>query len=412
MIKQEFPKSVSGVLVPKFERIPHDLQARPLWCCWREQKKPTRLRQGRLVNGATNVPSDWLNFEAAVQNFYTFGGWGVGVLLNGDGLVAIDIDGCVHDGEPSPESLAVMRDHGAGYVEFSPSGTGLHGYGFADLRRIQKTRFTLCDIKVEIYSHSRFMTVTGHAVWNSGITELPLLVEALKIYATEDNEDTEDKEDKEDIECHSSCSSVASIQIGGRTHQIPKFAQPTGFGQRNEDLFHLARWIKGVDSKLDQKGRHDCVAQWHKLFIDLIRTKELCESVADFEHAWRNVKNPHGERLKQAISRMNSYEAPANVAEMGSVAVRLFKLVASVADLNKPQPFFLACSTAAKALDCDVSTVSRRLNDFIHLEVLRVQEEHTPRKARRFVMVADLPCTGGLPKTACCPNAASQLPPS
>ncbi len=402
MIKQEFPKSVSGVLVPKFEHIPHDLQARPFWCCWRGQKKPTRVRQGRLVNGATNVPSDWLSFEAAVQNFHTYGGWGVGVLLNGDGLVAIDIDGCVHDGEPSPESLAVMRDHGVGYVEFSPSGTGLHGYGFADLRGIKKTRFTLCGIKVEIYSHSRFMTVTGHVVWDSGITELPLLVRALQTYATEDKEDIEEAED---IECHSSGSSdssrssVACIQIAGRTHQIPKFAQPTGFGQRNEDLFQLARWIKGIDSKLDQKGRHDCVAQWHKLFIDVIRTKELCESVADFEHAWRNVKNPHGETLKLAISRMDSYEAPSNVAEMGAVAVRLFKLVASVADLNKPQPFFLACSTAAKALDCDVSTVSRRLNDFIHMEILCVQEGHTPSKARRFVMVVDKPRTGELPQT-------------
>ena len=121
--------------------------------------------------------------------------------------------------------------------------------------------------------------------------------------------------------------------------------------------------------------------------------------MADFEHAWRNVKNPHGETLKLAISRMESYEAPSNVAEMGAVAVRLFKLVASVADLNKPQPFFLACSTAAKVLDCDVSTVSRRLNDFIHMEILCVQEGHTPSKARRFVMVVDKPRTGELPQT-------------
>ena len=402
MIKQEFPKSVSGVLVPKFEHIPHDLQARPFWCCWREQKKPTRVRQGRLVNGATNVPSDWLSFEAAVQNSHTYGGWGLGMLLNGDGLVAIDIDGCVHDGEPSPESLAVMRDHGVGYVECSPSGTGLHGYGFADLRRIQKTRFTLCDIKVEIYCHSRFMTVTGHVVWDSGITELPLLVRALQTYATEDKEDIEEAED---IECHSSgssdssSSSVACIQIAGRTHQIPKFAQPTGFGQRNEDLFNLARWIKGIDPKLEKKGRHDCVAQWHKLFIDVIRTKELCASVADFEHAWRNVKNPHGESLKLAISRMENYDVPADVKEMGSIAVGLFKLLASVADLNKPKPFFLACGTAAKVLDCDVSTVSRRLNDFIHMEILCVQEGHTPSKARRFVMVVDKPRTGELQQT-------------
>uniref|UniRef100_UPI00404892BB hypothetical protein n=1 Tax=Flavobacterium sp. TaxID=239 RepID=UPI00404892BB len=405
MGKSAVPESRGAVQAPEFDLIPDVLKARALWCCWKGEKRPTRVAGGRLLTGSIHIPQHWLPFDEAAHNSQTYGGWGIGMLLNGDGLVAIDIDGCVHDGEPSPESLAVMRDHGVGYVEFSPSGTGLHGYGFADLRGVKKTRFTLCGIKVEIYSHSRFMTVTGHVVWDSGITELPLLVRALQTYATEDKEDKEDIEEAEDIECHSSessdssRSSVACIQIAGRTHQIPKFAKPTGFGQRNEDLFNLARWIKGIDPKLEKKGRHDCVAQWHKLFIDVIRTKELCASVADFEHAWRNVKKPHGESLKLAISRMENYDVPTDVTEMGSIAVGLFKLLASVADLNKSEPFFLACGTAAKVLDCDVSTVSRRLNDFIHMEILCVQEGHTPSKARRFVMVVDKPRTGELPQT-------------
>ena len=358
-----------------------------------------------IKNGATDMPPDWLTYHEAVERYHTYKGWGIGMLLNGDGLVSIDIDGCVSNEEASKDALAIMREYGVGYVEFSPSGTGLHGYGFADLRFVKKTRFNLCGADVEIYAHSRFMTVTGCVLWDSGIKDLPLLVEALQPYATEDKEDKEDIEEAEDIECHSSGSSdssrssVACIQIAGRTHQIPKFAQPTGFGQRNEDLFNLARWIKGIDPKLEKKGRHDCVAQWHKRFIDVIRTKELCASVADFEHAWRNVKNPHGESLKLAISRMENYDVPADVTEMGSIAVGLFKLLASVADLNKPQPFFLACGTAAKVLDCDVSTVSRRLNDFIHMEILCVQEGHTPSKARRFVMVVDKPRTGELPQT-------------
>jgi hypothetical protein len=50
-------------------------------------------------------------------------------------------------------------------------------------------------------------------------------------------------------------------------------------------------------------------------------------------------------------------------------------------------------------LDCDVSTVSRRLNDFIHMKIIRTQENHTPRKARRFVMVADKPRVEVPPQT-------------
>ena len=387
MAEHRFPTRRTHILPPDFNRIPQVLRDRPYWCFWREKKIPTRLADGAIQNGSIKAPSDWQTYHEAVERYHAHNGWGIGMLLNGDGLIAIDIDGCVHGGEPSPESLAVMREHGVGYVEFSPSATGLHGYGFADLRAIKKTRFSLCGICVEIYAHSRFMTVTGHVLWDTGIKDLPLLVDALQSHATEDTED------KEDIECHSSGSSgssVASIQIAGRTYKMPRFAQPTGFGQRNEDLFHLARWIKGIDAALDKKGRYYCVAQWHQQFLDVIRTKDLNESVADFENAWRNVKKPHGERLKQAASRMNRYEAPAEVIEMGVTAVRLFQLLASVADLSRPQPFFLACSTAAEELDCDVSTVSRRLNDFIHIGVIKLHEEHTPRKARRFTMVTKM----------------------
>ena len=122
MTKREFPKSASNIVTPKFEYIPDELKTRPFWCCWKEIKKPTRIKSGQLANGSLNVPSDWLTFDQSVQIYAVHSGWGIGMLLNGDGLITIDIDGCVQNDTPSPESLAVMREHGVGYVEFSPSG--------------------------------------------------------------------------------------------------------------------------------------------------------------------------------------------------------------------------------------------------------------------------------------------------
>ena len=385
MIKQEFPKSVSGVLVPKFEHIPHDLQARPFWCCWRGQKKPTRVRQGRLVNGATNVPSDWLSFEAAVQNFHTYGGWGVGVLLNGDGLVAIDIDGCVHDGEPSPESLAVMRDHGVGYVEFSPSGTGLHGYGLADLRFVKKTRFNLCAANVEIYAHSRFMTVTGCVLWDSGIKDLPLLVEALQPYASEEHEDVEELEDMESHSSLSSASSLASMMIDGESCQLPVGCIPTGYGQRNEAIFEFARFVKGKHPTADKAMRKHYVGKWFADHESRIATKDIGDSYVDFEHAWSRVKYPYGEEWSKAKSLMDGFPVPPEVAEYGQRMCKTYQLCRALESMSPDGVFFVAMKPAGEVLGCDEATVSRYLLLLIEDKVIKIKESHLPnKKARRF----------------------------
>lgn len=381
MAKREFPKSATNILAPKFEYIPDELKTRPFWCCWKEIKKPTRIKSGQLANGSINVPSDWLTFDQSVQIYVVHSGWGIGMLLNGDGLITIDIDGCVHNGEPSPESLAVMREHGVGYVEFSPSGTGLHGYGLADLSQVKKTRFTLCGVNVEIYSHSRFMTVTGHVLWNTGITELPLLVKALHAYATED------AEDKEDIECNSSVSSnssVASIKIMGTFFSLPRSVIPQGLGERNSDLFSLARFVKGIAPELSKVDRRDCVDQWHRQFLDVIATKEFAESFSDFETAWRKVKHPYGETLARAIHKMHEFEPPDVITEMGKNASKLFRLCMSLSAVHAPEPFFVSCRVAAGITSCNEATVSRRFDDFIELGLLVVVEKHTPNRARRL----------------------------
>lgn len=382
MGKSAFPESREAVQAPEFDLIPDVLKARALWCCWKGEKRPTRVAGGRLLTGSIHIPQHWLPFDEAAHNSHTYGGWGIGMLLNGDGLVAIDIDGCVHDGEPSPESLAVMRDHGVGYVEFNPSGTGLHGYGFADLRGIKKTRFTLCGTKVEIYSYSRFMTVTGHVVWDSGITELPLLVEALQTYASEDKEDIEDMESHSSL---SSASSLASMMIGGKNCQLPVGCIPTGYGQRNAAIFEFARFVKGKHPNADKAMRKQYVGSWFSDHESVVATKDIGDSYVDFEHAWSRVKYPYGEEWSRAKSLMDGFSVPPQVAEYGQRICKTYQLCRALKSLSPDGVFFVALKPAGEVLGCDEATVSRYLHRLIDDEVIGIEESHVPnRRARRF----------------------------
>lgn len=86
-------------------------------------------------------------------------GDGYGFVLNGDGIVCIDLDDCVTDGVVDDDAQAFLELLGDSYTEFSPSGRGLHvwGYGYLDKGK----RFKLGSLKVEAYPAGRFITVTG-----------------------------------------------------------------------------------------------------------------------------------------------------------------------------------------------------------------------------------------------------------
>lgn len=385
MAEHGFPTRRIHILPPDFDRIPQVLKDRPYWCLWREKKIPTRLSDGVIQNGSIRAPSDWQNYHEAVERYHAHKGWGIGMLLNGDGLVAIDIDGCVHEGEPSPESLAVMREHGVGYVEFSPSGTGLHGYGFADLRAIKKTRFNLCGAAVEIYAHSRFMTVTGCVLWDSGIKDVPLLVEALQPYASEEHEEVEELEDMESHSSLSSASSLASVMIQGMRYQLPASCVPTGYGQRNAAIFEFARFVKGKHPNADKAMRKQYVGSWFSDHESVVATKDIGDSYVDFEHAWSRVKYPYGEEWSRAKSLMDGFSVPPQVAEYGQRICKTYQLCRALESLSPDGVFFVALKPAGEVLGCDEATVSRYLHRLIDDEVIGIEESHVPnRRARRF----------------------------
>jgi primase-polymerase (primpol)-like protein len=67
--------------------------------------------------------------------------------------------------------MTLMDSLGVEYVEYSPSGHGLRGFGYAENLE-SGVNGIYGDLKVELYSNVRFMTVTGHTIEGGPIVPL------------------------------------------------------------------------------------------------------------------------------------------------------------------------------------------------------------------------------------------------
>lgn len=165
-------------LVPEFANIPEELKELPRWMSWHAEsnngEKPKKIPYcPTLMNawGSSTDSSTWGTFAQAEAAFDEGGRSGVGFVLNDDGIVGIDIDQCVVDGQPLTAAITLMQDLGVEYIEFSPSSTGLRGFGYAE--KLEKgVNGNFNGLKVELYSGRRFLTVTGHALKSGPLARL------------------------------------------------------------------------------------------------------------------------------------------------------------------------------------------------------------------------------------------------
>lgn len=136
--------------------LPTELTSRDRWLRYTPEKIPVTAwgTTASSVNQAT-----WTDHDTA--NASTFG-VGLGFVLNGDGIVCIDVDHCFVDGKLEPWAVDLVRRCGNTYVERSPSGNGLHIWGRARLP-YRGRKFD----RVEVYGDARYLTVTGDALTNT-----------------------------------------------------------------------------------------------------------------------------------------------------------------------------------------------------------------------------------------------------
>jgi putative DNA primase/helicase len=141
-----------------YERVPRELRDYPQWVVWRrrEQRK-VPVNPATLGNAGVGWPNTWVSFERAVE-VATGCGLGLGfVLTEEDPYTCVDLDGCIdREGQVTGTARAIL-DLLGGWTELSPSEMGLHIWVRNEEPINRRTK------GIEVYSHARWMTVTGRS---------------------------------------------------------------------------------------------------------------------------------------------------------------------------------------------------------------------------------------------------------
>ena len=143
-----------------------DLKAQRRWVGYKSptDKAPMNPHTGR--NASSTDSATWATYAEATAAQARYRWHGVGFVLNGDGIVGIDLDDClklIGDDEYKSSNLArYVMDIAPSYTEVSPSGTGLHIIGTGTLERAIKA--TINGDAVEVYSTGRYLTYTDEWV--------------------------------------------------------------------------------------------------------------------------------------------------------------------------------------------------------------------------------------------------------
>jgi P4 family phage/plasmid primase-like protien len=154
-----------------FENIPMELKRIPRWVLWRfvevgsgDTKRWSKLpAQSNGQSASSTNPATWADF-LTVQSTYEsnptrFDGVGF-VFSDEDNLIGVDLDDCYDNPSKAFTNAALQQlaDNIHGYMEVSPSGTGVKIF----------TRSILANAHVdhtkglEVYPRGRYFTVTGH----------------------------------------------------------------------------------------------------------------------------------------------------------------------------------------------------------------------------------------------------------
>jgi putative DNA primase/helicase len=171
-------KECTGTIGIHPENIPDELKRRPQWVCWRYEERDEKWTKVPYtpetgLRASTTDLMTWRPFEDAVQalgaddemrermRLPQYDGIGL-VLSSADPFVGIDLDNCrdAEMGELTAWARKILDRVDGGYVEISPSGTGIHVIVEGKVRG-GKTQRKISDGKIEMYGAERFFTITG-----------------------------------------------------------------------------------------------------------------------------------------------------------------------------------------------------------------------------------------------------------
>jgi putative DNA primase/helicase len=170
-------KATTAVDPPIVENIPGELTERPQWVCWRLEERDGLSTKVPYTPGTERRASStdlmtWRTFEEAFTAYeaeepVAYDGIGF-CFSSADPFVGIDVDDCrdPKSGRIEPWALKIADRVQEGYVEASPSGTGVHIIVEGSVRdggRSRKKVHLNGEVvgEIEMYSRGRFFTITG-----------------------------------------------------------------------------------------------------------------------------------------------------------------------------------------------------------------------------------------------------------
>ena len=181
---------MTAYIPPQFDCMPEELKKRQCWVVWKAEvapgEKPRKVPYSPKEpnkRASTADPTTWGTFEQADIAYMLEDLTGVGIVLNGDGLVGVDIDSCVTDGVPSAQAMALLERLEATYIEISPSGTGLRAIGYG--KQLDTGVNGSCDgLKAEFYTTGRYLTITGNAIKTGALSPFKDFIEIAESFRT------------------------------------------------------------------------------------------------------------------------------------------------------------------------------------------------------------------------------------
>ena len=146
--------------------------------------------------------------------------------------------------------------------------------------------------------------------------------------------------------------------------EIPDRLIPLGHGQRNQKIFELARYVKGVNPEFTLEECKPYFLTWFELSMDRIKTQDSKTSWIDFVNAWDNVKFPDGYVLNQLSEIPLPVDFDNKGLLLGIKAAELYKYCYKLQILAGKAPFYLSCRTAGYWLGIGFKDASSILRVF------------------------------------------------
>lgn len=171
-----------------YSKIPIELKQMNHWVCWGAEGENPKIPYNPITGykAKANDMGTWTTFEKA-HKAVTEGRYkGIGFEF-ADGVVGVDLDHCIEDGEISPAAQYVTTRFDS-YTEISQSGTGIHILCRGKLPgNAVKTK------EIELYDTGRYFALTGNVYDNR--VELKDAQAAIdELYATLDGQRTKPAE--------------------------------------------------------------------------------------------------------------------------------------------------------------------------------------------------------------------------